>query len=206
MAKVQSDFYFRWAQDRIQATYTTNQTLNSLIEYVGVDTSSNAVQIELPDTTGTDVVNGKRIYIIDQGNAETNNITVIPNATDSTTIAGNSSLIVSKDNGIVILELVDDQWVIAANTTVDELLVEKTASYTFTAIDEVVVFNITTDAVATLPDPTGNRLKKYAILNKYTSTADLTFSRPIDGDSDFALEAGEVINIKSDGTEYLIDR
>jgi len=82
MAKVQSDFYFRWAQDRIQATYTADQTLDSLIEYVGVDTTSNVVEIELPDSTGTDVVNGKTVWIIDQGNAATNNITVIPNGSD----------------------------------------------------------------------------------------------------------------------------
>jgi len=115
MAKVQNDFYFRWAQSRIQATYTSDQELTALIEYVGADSTSNTVEIELPDSTGTDVLNGKKIWIIDQGNAATNNITVIPNSADSTTIRGLDEYVITQDNQIVVFELVDDQWIIVTD-------------------------------------------------------------------------------------------
>lgn len=110
MPKVQNDYYFRWAQNRIQATYTGDQTLSSLVEFVGVDTASNIVEIELPDSSGSDVLNTKEVYIIDQGNAATNNITVIPNASDSTTIEGEASYIVQTDNAIISFKLIDGTW------------------------------------------------------------------------------------------------
>ena len=119
MPKIQSDFYFRWAQDRIQATFTADQELDSLVEYVGVDTTSNTVEIELPDSTGNDVLNGKKILIIDQGNAATNNITIIPNASDTTTIEGDGSIIIDKDNDIIKFELVDNQWLVVAKARKD---------------------------------------------------------------------------------------
>lgn len=110
MPKVQNDFYFRWAQDRIQDTFDANATLDSLIEFVGVDTASNVVEIELPDSTGTDVLNTKEIHIIDQGNAATNNITVIPNSADSTTIEGESSYVIQIDSAIISFKLIDGVW------------------------------------------------------------------------------------------------
>ena len=110
MPKVQNDYYFRWAQNRIQATYAADQTLDSLIEFVGVDTTSNIVEIELPDSLGADVLNTKEIHIIDQGNASANNITVIPNALDSTTIEGESSYVVQADNAIVSFKLIEGVW------------------------------------------------------------------------------------------------
>ena len=117
MAKVQSDFYFRWAQDRIQDTLDADATLDSLLEYVGVDTTSNTVEIELPDSSGTDVVNGKNIWIMDQGNAATFNITVIPNGSDSATIQGVSSYGITQDSQVVMFELVDDQWTVHTDVT-----------------------------------------------------------------------------------------
>lgn len=110
MPRAQNDYYFRWAQNRIQATYTADQTLTSLIEFVGVDTTSNAVEIELPDSSGTDVLNTKEIYIIDQGNAAINNITIIPNASDSTTIEDEASYVVQADNAIVSFKLIGGVW------------------------------------------------------------------------------------------------
>lgn len=110
MPKVQNDFYFRWAQSRIQATYTADQMLDAPIEFVGVDTTTGAVEIELPDSTGTDVLNTKEIFIIDQGLAGTNNITVIPNALDSTTIEGEASYVVQSDNAIISFKLIDGVW------------------------------------------------------------------------------------------------
>ena len=58
MAKVQSDFYYRWDGSRIAATYTSDQTLSATIEWVGVDTTSGEVEIELPDSSGSDVTTG----------------------------------------------------------------------------------------------------------------------------------------------------
>ena len=116
MAKVQSDFYFRWAQNRIQDTIDANAALDDKIEYVGVDTSLNTVQITLPDSSGSDVVNGKKIWIVDQGSAGTNAITVIPNASDGTTIAGEASFVINQDDAVVIFELVEEQWVVLANS------------------------------------------------------------------------------------------
>ncbi len=110
MAKVQNDFYFRWAQSRIQDTLDANAVLDSLIEFVGVDTTLNIVEIELPDSTGTDVINTKEIFIIDQGNAATNNITIVPNSSDSTTIEGEGSYVVQTDNAIVSFKLIDGVW------------------------------------------------------------------------------------------------
>ena len=110
MPKVQNDYYFRWAQNRIQATYIADQTLDSLIEFVGVDTASNIVEIELPDSSGADVLNTKEIYIIDSGNAAINNITVIPNASDSTTIEGEASYVIQVDNAIVSFKLINGIW------------------------------------------------------------------------------------------------
>lgn len=110
MPKVQNDYYFRWAQNRIQATYIADQALDSLIEFVGVDTTSNIVEIELPDSSSSNVLNTKEIYIIDQGNAATNNITIIPNASDGTTIEGEASYIVQTNNAIVSFKLIDGLW------------------------------------------------------------------------------------------------
>lgn len=141
MTKIQNDFYFKWAKDRIQATYSTNQTLNSLIEYVNVDTSTNTVQIELPDTSGSEIENSKKIHIIDQGTASTNNITIIPNIADGTTIEGESSLVVSNDNAIVILELVNNQWVIIRDTQPNAL-----ASYNMVENTNVTIISGTSVA------------------------------------------------------------
>ena len=110
MAKVQNDYYFRWAQSRIQATYSADQELTSLIEFVCVDTASNTVEIELPDSTGADVLNTKEIFIIDQGNAAANNITIIPNASDTSTIEGEGSYVVDKNNAIISFKLIDGVW------------------------------------------------------------------------------------------------
>lgn len=110
MAKVQNDYYFRWAQARIQDTLDADATLDSLIEFVGVDTALNTVEVELPDSTGTDVLNTKEICIIDQGNAATLNITVIPNALDGSTIEGEASYVVQSDNAIISFKLIDGVW------------------------------------------------------------------------------------------------
>lgn len=116
MAFVQNDFYYRWVGDRVDATYNADITLDSTKEYIQVDTSLNTVEIELPNAANDDILNGKKIYIIDTGNAETNNITIIPNIGDLTTIEGNNSYLINKDNTIVGFELVNLQWVVIYNS------------------------------------------------------------------------------------------
>ena len=173
MAKVQNDFYFRWAQSRIQATYTTNQTLTSLIEYVGVDTTTGEVQITLPDTSGNDVLNGKKIYIIDQGNAGTNYINVIPNSLDSTTI--NNGLIrhrITENYGILIFELVNNSWEIVNRYNQNSIITLTSASI-LTEIDNVIIGDPAGGAfTTTLPTAVGRKgktvvLKKGASANQW---------------------------------------
>lgn len=82
----------------------------------------------------------------------------------------------------------------------------KTSSYTLLETDTIVEFTITSDAVATLPDPTGiEDGKRYSIINHYSSTRGLTFSRPINGNDFFILSPEESIDIYSNGTEYVVD-
>jgi len=116
MTKVQTGFYQRWRSNEIKATYSSDQTIDNVIEYVEVDTSLNSVQITLPDTTAPEIVNGKEIWIYDSGNAATNNITILPNALDGSSIEGLSSLVVRQNNVVVILELVESTWVVKGNT------------------------------------------------------------------------------------------
>lgn len=83
-------------------------------------------------------------------------------------------------------------------------ITNKFGDHTLLPEDNIVIFDIPIAAIATLPDPTGNEQKAYSVLNKYTSVGHLTFSRTINGDGLFALKPNEVINIISDGTEYLM--
>ena len=82
----------------------------------------------------------------------------------------------------------------------------KIASYTLLVSDQVIIFNITSAAVATLPDPALNNGIAFDIINKYSSTKNVTFSRSINNDGAFALQPLEVVNIFSDGIEYLIHK
>lgn len=110
MARVLGDFYYRWVRSRIEITYDDDGVIDHTKEWVSIDTSSNTVERELPDTTGDDVLDGKIVYIIDQGNAATNNITTKPNSNDSTTIEGAASYAVQTDNAIVAFKLIKGVW------------------------------------------------------------------------------------------------
>jgi hypothetical protein len=192
----------------LEVTYSSDTVLNTIYEYINVDTTSGPVQITLPEATGVGILDGTIRAIIDLGNAETNNITVIPNPLDSTTIELASSYVIDKDNTIVKFELIGDQWTVVSNTDVSSKLQyrEETGNYTLVNGDNVVIFNITTDTTATLIDPTKNPGKEYAIINKYTSTKKVTFNYSLNGDSSFKLRPKEVVNIISDGTEYLVHK
>jgi len=116
---------------------------------------------------------------------------------------GTENLLEIKDNTDVVQIEVDSNFTLKTKGRTKTIRVE-TDNYTLVVTDEVVGFNITVTKVATLPDPTANSGQVYSIFNKYTSTANLTFSRSIDGDSSLALTAGESVTIISDGTEYLM--
>jgi len=134
---------------------------------------------------------------------------------------GTENLLEIKDNTDVVQIEVDSNFTLKTKGRTKTIRVEtsnftlktkgrtktirvETDNYTLVVTDEVVGFNITVAKVATLPDPTANSGQVYSVFNKYTSTANLTFSRSIDGDSSLALTAGESVTIISDGTEYLM--
>ena len=146
---VQSDFYGQWLRDAASATYTSNQTLSSVVEFVKVDTSGGVVQIELPDSSGTDVEDTKKIWIIDEGSAGTNNITVIPNASDSTTIQGDSQYYLTVDDQIVIFELVDTQWLVIADSVAPILNLGAFSMHRNATTTVISVTNTYTDVLGT---------------------------------------------------------
>lgn len=96
---------------------SSDTTLGNIFTDIRVDTASNVVEIELPDTSTRLPAIGYKIFITDTGNAQTNNITVIPNASDGTTIQGVLKYGITQDNQITIFELVDSQWVITTDVT-----------------------------------------------------------------------------------------
>jgi len=81
---------------------------------------------------------------------------------------------------------------------------QKTGAYTVVSGDEIVVWLISSTALVTLPTASTVTGETFWIVNKYTSTANLTFSVSLDGDSVFELKPGESISIVSDGTEYIV--
>ncbi len=146
MAEVKSSFYKDWQFAKtgipFEATYTADQVLDDTVENVKVDTTSNTVQITLPNSALSTVGDGKKIWIADQGNASTNNITIIPNPADSTTINRLSSFIITTDNGAAIFELLDGDWIVSTDKN---LLAEKTVSTTYQVLDsdELVIGDTT---------------------------------------------------------------
>ena len=210
MAKVQSDFYFRWAQSRIQATFTADQTISALIEYVGVDTTSNAVEIELPDSTSSDVINGKMIWIIDQGNAGTNNIMVIPNGSDGTTIDGLSRLDITSDNEVVAFQLTDSNWAVFGKRGIDTV---KSVSTTATALqtDELIIGDTSGGAFTiTLPTAVGMKGRSIKIKKLAGGAPVLTIAADgvelIDGSATQKLvgNLGPSLTVESDNVGWII--
>lgn len=113
MNKVQSSFYEEWANERIKLSITSDVVLDNEKEIIGVDVTSNAVEITLPDATSSEITNGKKIRVYeDGGDAGVNNITVVSNPGDSTTIGGFLSYTISTDDGAVIFELLNNVWMV----------------------------------------------------------------------------------------------
>lgn len=152
--------------------------------------------------------------------ANVKNRFIHPNSGDENDLVVGGTLLTEEDSilsaeGKASLSESDysERWrVFVANAlTLNKNVVGKTDDYTLTTSNEVVIFTISSNKIATLPDPTvlsdptlSGTEKPYLIVNKYTSTANITFSRSIDGDASFELMPGESISTISDTTEYVI--
>jgi hypothetical protein len=116
MPKAQNDFYKRWVGTRIDATYTTTQTLDSTKENIICDPDTGAFSLTLPPTGGTAVLDGKIIAIQNKTTGIINDITLLPNATGGASIEGESSFVMQTDGQRVLLWLQGDTWIFLANT------------------------------------------------------------------------------------------
>ncbi len=88
-----------------------------------------------------------------------------------------------------------------------ELITEKSAAYTATVSDDVIVVNNTSPVTIDLPNPTGAfEGKVFYIKNKNTGLAtvdaDTTGSSTIDGETTQTVNKDETLKVVSDGTEY----
>jgi hypothetical protein len=77
-------------------------------------------------------------------------------------------------------------------------------NYTVLITDDRVEATITNEATITLPDPTTISNHQFRFINHYNSTANMVFSRTIDGVSSPAIVPGDSITIYNNGTEYMI--
>ena len=90
------------------------------------------------------------------------------------------------------------EWEVGAGPTGSQVLsiVEKTASYTLTTADDIVIFNSATDVIATLPSAAALALlgKKLTIKNVGAGTVTVTRagSDTIEGDTSFIIAGGGV--------------
>lgn len=174
MAKVLADFYYRWVKDRIRESFTVSGTISSTKEWIEVDTTLGAIQLELPDTDANDILNGKKIHIVDQGNAGTNNITIIPNGSDGTTIDGLTSDVISVNNTVRIYELVDNVWtVINRGSTTNQRSIF--ATDTALQSDDTIIANTSGGAFTlNLPTAIGIKGKKFLIKKVFGAANQLT--------------------------------
>jgi len=184
MASLRSDFYFKWVKDRIQATFDAAETLNGIIEYVGVDTTLNPVPITFPDTTDVDLFPTKTLWIIDVGeNAGTNNITLLPNPLDTSTLNGQPSYTMRFNKGVTEWRLIDEVWTLTGRSPYPDKLqnvLVTDATFTITT-QQIVVANpglvsgSPADIDLTMPlsadryDLTHNISNPVTIRNDYTS-------------------------------------
>lgn len=112
MTKIQSDAYTQWKNGLIDVTLSATATLTSVQENVELDSTgaAGAFTVTLPDITS--MTTNKRIWFYDNGNAGTNNITIIANTTDGSAIDDGDEYIVDQDNRIVKFELIHNRWMV----------------------------------------------------------------------------------------------
>lgn len=108
MVKIQSDAYVQWKDTLIKATKSSAATLTSAEEVITLDSSGGAFTLTLPDSTSMET--GKKIWMYDNGSASTNNITIVPNGSDSTDIDGATQYVIARNNESLVLELTNSTW------------------------------------------------------------------------------------------------
>jgi hypothetical protein len=193
-------------------TYTSAQTLDNIFTDIRVDTTSGAVEIELPDTSASTFNEGYAIDITDTGNATTNPVNIVPNALDSTTINnGLTRYSITEDNGSVILQKHGDTWEIINRFNQKSILPTLTATSTLTEIDDVIIGDSTSGIfTTTLPTAVGRR-GKFVNLKKlkgapFTWTVTGSGIETIDGAANllFTGANGPGATIMSDGVNWII--
>ena len=105
------------AQRRNTRTVTANAVVELIDEVLLLDVTAEAIQLTLPDTSGIDIEGGYRlIFIPITGDITANNVTIIPDPTDGTTISGIGSLVM-RTGAILILELMENNvWTVIATS------------------------------------------------------------------------------------------
>ena len=122
MSKVQSDFFWRWAGTRAEATesITTTATLAVTTELANIDASGGAYDLTLMpvadifDPTAT-VATSRMMMLNGDANLASNNVTIKPNGT-GVTINGDDEFVLRGDNQQVLLYLQGLNWLVVGNT------------------------------------------------------------------------------------------
>lgn len=118
----QSDYEYKWWGDRSTKLIANSaQTIADTIEYVFLDTSASGFPLTLPLVIDSldvaeQVVITRKLIIIGDATLGSSNVTLLPNGT-GITIELNSSFVMDKNNQVLKLELLGDQWVIKGNTS-----------------------------------------------------------------------------------------
>lgn len=190
---------------------TTSTTLANIYNAVSVNTTSGAVTITLPNTLVYLLPDGFRINIKDSGNAATNNITIIPNGSDSTTI--NNGLVayyITEDDGSVLLEKQGATWEIINRVNQKSRGVVSSTS-TLTEIYDILIGDTTGGTfTTTLPTAVGRKGKFIVLKKKYGSTPSWTVtgngSETIDTNANLILTGvnGPGATLASDGANWEI--
>ena len=193
-------------------TYTSNQTLDNIFTDIKVNTTSGAVQIEMPDTSTTTIPEGYFIDITDTGNASTNAISVIPNALDSTTINnGLTRYRITEDNGSVLLQRHGNTWEIINRFNQKSISTPLTATSALTELDDVTIANTSGGAFTTTAPTAVGRRGKFFVLKKLQGSANKWTIIGTGGETfdnataiNFLGSIGKAVTIMSDGTNWLI--
>jgi len=175
MAKTQSDDYTQWKGSLIKVTLTTTATLTSVQENVELDSSAGIFTVTLPDITSPIMTTGKVIWFYDNGNAATNNITIIANTGDGSAIDDGDEYIVDQNDRVARFELINNRWMVTIST-VREFIV---GSYSFTnnaTVTTISTQNTFTDIAGTgVAGSLNNGFDFTTSPNTLTSTFDVTY-------------------------------
>ena len=112
--KLQNGVVVAYREVSASTTLTSTSGPNSGFDYaIGVDTSSNAVTVTLPTTSGNGMEAGRLYYIFDlTGDAATNNITIDPN-NGSATISGDATLVINTAyNSVTVMYIKTNVWLV----------------------------------------------------------------------------------------------